>query len=87
MRNDTESYEGRVMSPEFIAKHLTSSELDKRVAQTTRKPRRALSGKNVSQMHYARKGIITPEMEFVAIRENALQELQRTQQKKITGCC
>jgi len=35
-----------------------------------RKPRRALPGKNVSQMHYARAGIITSEMEFVAIREN-----------------
>jgi phosphomethylpyrimidine synthase len=35
-----------------------------------RKPRRALPGKNVSQMHYARAGIITPEMEYVAIREN-----------------
>ncbi|MDD3483674.1 MAG: phosphomethylpyrimidine synthase ThiC, partial [Azovibrio restrictus] len=35
-----------------------------------RKPRRAKPGMNVSQMHYARKGIITPEMEYVAIREN-----------------
>ena len=35
-----------------------------------RPPRRALPGKNVSQMHYARQGIITPEMEYVAIREN-----------------
>ncbi|MFZ4877384.1 phosphomethylpyrimidine synthase ThiC [Janthinobacterium sp. Mn2066] len=35
-----------------------------------RKPRRAKSGANVTQMHYARQGIITPEMEFVAIREN-----------------
>ena len=35
-----------------------------------RKPRRALPGRNVSQMHYARQGIITPEMEYVAIREN-----------------
>src|SRR5882724_9397307 len=44
-----------------------------------RKPRRARSGMNVSQMHYARKGVITPEMEFIAIRENqrrdALPEL------------
>ena len=44
-----------------------------------RTPRRARSGVNVSQMHYARKGIITPEMEFIAIRENqhrdALPEL------------
>ncbi|RPI40927.1 MAG: phosphomethylpyrimidine synthase ThiC, partial [Betaproteobacteria bacterium] len=35
-----------------------------------RKPRRAKSGMNVSQMHYARRGMITPEMEFIAIREN-----------------
>ncbi len=35
-----------------------------------RKPRRAVSGRNVTQMHYARQGIITPEMEFIAIREN-----------------
>jgi phosphomethylpyrimidine synthase len=35
--------------------------------------RRAHRGKNVSQMHYARKGIVTPEMEFVALRESLLQ--------------
>jgi len=35
-----------------------------------RHPRRALAGRNVTQMHYARQGIITPEMEFIAIREN-----------------
>ncbi|WP_317846237.1 phosphomethylpyrimidine synthase ThiC [Alcanivorax limicola] len=35
-----------------------------------RRPRRALAGANVSQMHYARQGIITPEMEYIAIREN-----------------
>ena len=39
-----------------------------------RKPRRALAGRNVTQMHYARQGIITPEMEYVAIRENLLLE-------------
>ena len=33
-------------------------------------PRRAKAGANVSQMHYARRGIVTPEMEFIAIREN-----------------
>ena len=37
------------------------------------KPRRAKAGKNVSQMHYARQGIITPEMEYIAIRENQRQ--------------
>jgi phosphomethylpyrimidine synthase len=38
-----------------------------------RTPRRAKAGKNVTQMHYARQGIVTPEMEFVAIRENMLR--------------
>ncbi len=42
-----------------------------------RAPRRALAGANVTQMHYARRGVITPEMEFVAIRENQrLDEFQ-----------
>lgn len=41
-----------------------------------RKPLRAKAGKNVTQLHYARKGIITPEMEFIAIREN--QKIQDT---------
>ncbi len=39
--------------------------------------RRAKAGKNVSQMHYARQGIITPEMEFIAIRENCSPEFVR----------
>ena len=43
-----------------------------------RAPRKAKAGKNVSQMHYARQGIITPEMEYVAIRENiGRSELQQ----------
>ncbi|WP_218696332.1 phosphomethylpyrimidine synthase ThiC [Acinetobacter harbinensis] len=37
------------------------------------KPRRAKTGKNVTQMHYARQGMITPEMEYIAIRENQRQ--------------
>ena len=41
-------------------------------------PRRALAGKNVSQMHYAKQGIVTPEMEFIAIRESSrLQDLRQ----------
>ncbi|HZG27074.1 MAG TPA: phosphomethylpyrimidine synthase ThiC [Ensifer sp.] len=67
-RSDTETYEGRVVKPE-----------DNGFAQGERltpqfpnlpKPRRAAGGKAVTQMAYARAGIITPEMEFVAIREN-----------------
>jgi phosphomethylpyrimidine synthase len=40
-----------------------------------RTPLRARHGRNVTQMHYARKGVITPEMEFIAIRENQAREL------------
>jgi len=50
-----------------------------------RRPRRARSGLNVTQMHYARRGMVTPEMEFIAIRENqrieALGELLRRQHR------
>lgn len=42
-----------------------------------RTPRRALAGANVSQMHYARRGIVTPEMEYIAIRENQGRERMR----------
>ncbi|MCX7626088.1 MAG: phosphomethylpyrimidine synthase ThiC [Candidatus Sumerlaeaceae bacterium] len=42
-----------------------------------RKPRRAKAGSRVTQMHYARRGIVTPEMEFAAIRENELIERAR----------
>jgi phosphomethylpyrimidine synthase len=47
-----------------------------------RKPRRALPGRNVSQMHYARQGVITPEMEFIAIRENQARELEQRAAEK-----
>ena len=43
------------------------------------KPRKASNGKNITQMHYARKGIITPEMEYIAIREN--QGLKQAREK------
>ena len=52
-----------------------------------RKPRRAKPGANVTQMHYARRGIVTPEMEFVAIRENLLREemLARASRRACAG--
>ena len=43
-----------------------------------RRPWRARSGHNVTQMHYARRGIVTPEMEYIAIRENQSRELARS---------
>jgi phosphomethylpyrimidine synthase len=45
--------------------------------QHLRKPLRAKPGRNVTQLHYARKGTITPEMEFIAIRENQSREVAR----------
>ena len=47
--------------------------------QTPHQPRKALHGQNVTQMHYARRGIITPEMEYVAIRENMGREQWQAQ--------
>jgi phosphomethylpyrimidine synthase len=49
-----------------------------------RAPRRALPGRNVSQMHYARQGLITPEMEYIAIREN-LQRREYIESLKASG--
>jgi len=46
---------------------------------TLRQPRRAKTGHNVTQMHYAKQGIITPEMEFIAIRENQRLETVKDQ--------
>ena len=46
-----------------------------------RKPRRAQAGKNVSQLHYARQGIVTPEMEYIAIRENMARQKASKQQQ------
>ncbi|WP_374477242.1 phosphomethylpyrimidine synthase ThiC [Zoogloea sp.] len=68
-RGDTEVLPD--LSSEFGRARAADPKLDElRFPGLHRKPRRALPGKNVSQMHYARQGIITPEMEFVAIREN-----------------
>jgi phosphomethylpyrimidine synthase len=56
---------------EFGRRRLTDQSLNPIRFGSMRLPRRAKSGGNVSQLHYARKGIITPEMEYIALRENA----------------
>ena len=74
-RNDTEQLDGP--GSEFGRERQADPELAQLRFEHIRKPRRALAGCNVTQMHYAKQGIITPEMEFVAIRENLLlEELQ-----------
>ncbi|WP_045736662.1 phosphomethylpyrimidine synthase ThiC [Xanthomonas sp. MUS 060] len=60
--------DARLQAVRFPARHL---------------PRRALGGANVTQMHYARRGIVTPEMEFVAIRENQRLESVRDAQLRV----
>jgi phosphomethylpyrimidine synthase len=73
-RNDTEQYQGR----EIQALDNGHTNPDKAFQfynqDLQRKPRRAIKGRNVSQMHYARKGIITAEMHYIAIRENQARE-------------
>jgi len=82
-RNDTEQLDGP--SSEFGVIRKNDPELAEMRFNLLRKPRRAKAGMNVSQMHYARKGIITPEMEYIAIRENQrrenMSELLQTQHK------
>jgi len=67
-RNDSERLEAP--SSEFGHLRASDPELASLRFEHIRKPRRAKAGANVTQMHYARKGIITPEMEYIAIREN-----------------
>lgn len=71
-RQDTKELPG--LSSQFGRARLNKTELDSLRFNLSRLPRKAKSGSNVTQMHYARKGIITPEMEFIAIRENMRRE-------------
>src|SRR2546427_3986801 len=76
-RDDTEELSGP--TSRYGHERLNDPKLADMRFSLKRKPRRAKAGRNVTQMHYARKGMVTPEMEFIAIRENqrrdALSEL------------
>ncbi|MEE9356072.1 MAG: phosphomethylpyrimidine synthase ThiC [Methylococcaceae bacterium] len=67
-RQDTE--ELATLSSNFGLQRLNEPSLKHLRFDHLKMPRRAIAGANVSQMHYAKKGIITPEMEYIAIREN-----------------
>ncbi|QSR17644.1 phosphomethylpyrimidine synthase ThiC [Novosphingobium sp. KA1] len=74
-RGDVEDYEARAVKPEDNGQHLGALGPDRSggvpaFPNVVKRPLRAKAGMNVSQMHYARRGIITPEMEYVAEREN-----------------
>src|SRR6185312_3599368 len=80
-RGDVEEIAGRDVKPEDNGL-APGEELKVPVFDRAgRKPLRAKTGANVSQMHYAKKGIITPEMEYVAVREN-LGRLQALKEKR-----
>ncbi|CAC9442839.1 Phosphomethylpyrimidine synthase ThiC (EC 4.1.99.17) [uncultured Gammaproteobacteria bacterium] len=67
-RNDTELLDG--LSSSFSNQRRDDEGLDELRFEHLQTPRCAKQGKNVTQMHYARQGVITPEMEYIAIREN-----------------
>ena len=82
-RNDTEELSG--LSSDYGRQRSTDAEIAGLRFDLKRLPLRARPGMNVTQMHYARRGMVTPEMEFVAIRENqrldALPEIIRRQHR------
>jgi len=81
-RADVEELPGP--SSRFGVERMNDTKLGELRFNLSRKPRRAKAGKNVTQMHYARQGIVTPEMEYIAIREN-LRRAEYIQSLKDTG--
>ena len=77
-REDVEYYDARSILPKDDGYREGENPNTERFPKTRKQVLRAKPGQNVSQMHYAKKGIITPEMEFIAIRENQKRK-QRTQ--------
>ena len=80
-RNDSEILAGH--NSAYSQARLQDPKLADMRFNLQRKPRRAKSGLNVTQMHYARRGIITPEMEFIAIRENQRVEAFNAQHHEL----
>ena len=78
-RNDVE--ELTEISSEYGKKRLNDEKLNELRFEYLHKPMRAKKGTNVSQLYYAKQGIITPEMEYIAIRENQRLELINEQTK------
>ncbi|BEE06524.1 phosphomethylpyrimidine synthase ThiC [Aeromonas veronii] len=76
-RDDTDTLPG--LSSTFTQERLADEGLDHLRFEHLPKPRRAKPGRRVTQLHYARAGIVTPEMEFIAIRENMGRERVRSE--------
>ena len=87
-REDVEYYDARTIMPKDDGYREGENPNTERFPKTRKQVLRAKPGKNVTQMHYAKKGIITPEMEFIAIRENQkrkqwMQDEER--EKRLSG--
>lgn len=82
-RGDTTQLDS--ISSEYGKERLNNKELDALRFNRLSKPRVAVPGKNVTQLHYAKQGIITPEMEYIAIRENQNIDLQNEWAKQHPG--
>ena len=80
-RGDTELLDG--VSSEYGRSRQSDSELEPLRFAHLHTPRRARPGANVTQMHYARQGVVTPEMEFIAIRENCMREAYREEVRRL----
>ncbi|WP_421182915.1 phosphomethylpyrimidine synthase ThiC [Aeromonas dhakensis] len=76
-RDDTEALEG--LSSVFTQERLADEGLDHLRFEHLPSARRAKPGRRVTQLHYARAGIVTPEMEFIALRENMGRERVRSE--------
>jgi len=86
-RGDVEYYDAREILPKDNGYREGENANTERFPKTRHQVLRAKAGQNVTQMHYAKKGIITPEMEFIAIRENQkrkqwVQDAEREQRLK-----
>jgi phosphomethylpyrimidine synthase len=81
-RGDTQALSGP--TSKFGVERVRDAKLAELRFNLQRKPRRAKPGMNVSQMHYARRGMVTPEMEYIAIREN-LQRREYVESLRASG--
>jgi len=80
-RNDSEQLDD--FTSKYFHKRNENNDLDTLRFPNIKKPRKAKAGKNITQMHYAKMGIITPEMEYIAIRENC--NIEEARKNRLIG--
>ncbi len=78
-RGDVEQYDGRPRKADDNGAHTGPAAIDGEFPGLHRRPLRAKSGRTVTQMHYARQGVVTAEMEYIAVREGVSPEFIRSE--------